>query len=136
MTKNPVCRTPCREPCIIWSSFLVQKYIIVISPSFSFFIFSKFWFLRVNGQKMVQNDKKLFPLCLISQEPYLIWSSFMVPGVYSSRPQIFYQSSKLNLELSFETKSLKLVFAIFYQICIFSPNNSPLKTMKNVFYSI
>ena len=30
--------------------------------------------------------------------------------------------------------SLKLVSAIFYQIFIFSLNDSPLKTMKNVFY--
>ena len=34
------------------------------------------------------------------------------------------------------TVSLKLVSAIFYQIFIFSPNGSPLKTMKNVFYII
>ena len=32
--------------------------------------------------------------------------------------------------------SLKLVSAIFYQIFIFSPNDSPLKVMKNVFYFI
>ena len=31
---------------------------------------------------------------------------------------------------------LKLVSAIFYRIFIFSPNDSPLKTMKNVFYFI
>ena len=31
---------------------------------------------------------------------------------------------------------LKLVFAIFYQIFIFSPNDNTLKTMKNVFYFI
>ena len=31
---------------------------------------------------------------------------------------------------------LKLVSAIFYQILIFSPNDSPLKTVKNVFYFI
>ena len=48
-----------------------------------FFIFSKFWFLGllgegVKGQKMVQNDKKFCPLCLIFQEPCIIWSSFMV----------------------------------------------------------
>ena len=29
---------------------------------------------------------------------------------------------------------LKLVPAIFYQFLIFSPNDSPSKTMKNVFY--
>ena len=34
------------------------------------------------------------------------------------------------------SKYLKLVSAIFYQICIFSPNDSSLKTMKNVFYFI
>ena len=31
---------------------------------------------------------------------------------------------------------LKLVSAILYQIFIFSPNDNPLKTMKNVFYFI
>ena len=31
---------------------------------------------------------------------------------------------------------LKLVSAIFYQILFFSPNDSPLKTMKNNFYFI
>ena len=31
---------------------------------------------------------------------------------------------------------LKLVSAIFYQIFIFSPNCSPLKTMNNIFYFI
>ena len=32
--------------------------------------------------------------------------------------------------------NLKLLSAIFYQIFIFAPNDSPLKTMKNVFYFI
>ena len=31
---------------------------------------------------------------------------------------------------------LKLVSAIFYQIFIFSPNDSPSKSMKNIFYLI
>ena len=31
---------------------------------------------------------------------------------------------------------LKLVSAVFYQIFIFSPSDSPSKTMKNVFYFI
>ena len=31
---------------------------------------------------------------------------------------------------------LKLVSAIFYEIFIFSPNDSPSKAIKNVFYSI
>ena len=33
-------------------------------------------------------------------------------------------------------KNLKLVSTIFNQIFIFSPNDSPLKTMKTVFYFI
>ena len=32
--------------------------------------------------------------------------------------------------------SLKLVSAIFYQIFIFAPNDSPSKSMKSVFYFI
>ena len=36
----------------------------------------------------------------------------------------------------FYFKLLKLVYAIFYQIFIFSPNESPLKAMKNVLYFI
>ena len=34
------------------------------------------------------------------------------------------------------SSALKLVSAIFYQIFIFSPKDSPSKTMKNVFYFI
>ena len=37
---------------------------------------------------------------------------------------------------SFPFSLLKLVSATFYQIFIFSQNDSPLKTMKNVFYFI
>ena len=36
----------------------------------------------------------------------------------------------------FDVAYLKLVSAIFYQIFIFSPNDSPSKTVKNVFYFI
>ena len=36
---------------------------------------------RVKEQKLVQNDKKLCLAYLISQEPYIIWSSFMVTCV-------------------------------------------------------
>ena len=33
-------------------------------------------------------------------------------------------------------RTLKLVSSIFYQIFIFSPNESPSKTMKRIFYFI
>ena len=43
----------------------------------------------------------------------------------------------LNLKtLRTEKLILKLVSTIFYQIFIFPQNDSPLKTMKNVFYFI
>ena len=51
------------------------------------------------------------------------------------------QKQKLGLFLAFLMTMiigwflyLKLVSAIFYQSFIFSPNDSPSKTMKNVFY--
>ena len=62
---------------------------MIISPGV-FFIFSNFWFSGllgggvrgggggVKGQKIVQNDKKLCLSYSISQEPYIIWSSFVV----------------------------------------------------------
>ena len=47
-----------------------------------FFIFSKFWFFGLlggsKGKKIAQNDKRPCPLHFISQEPYIIWSWFMV----------------------------------------------------------
>ena len=43
------------------------------------------------------------------------------------------KSEKRNINSSL---NLKLVSAIFCQIVIFSPNDSPLKTMKNIFYFI
>ena len=66
----------------------------MIISSGVFFIFFKiliFWIHRgVKGQKTVQNDKKLCLSRSISQEPYIIWLSFMVqmckmiisPGVF------------------------------------------------------
>ena len=50
----------------------------MISPLRSFF--QKFWFsgLLVKEQKTVQNDENFFLSYSISQEPYIIWLSFMV----------------------------------------------------------
>ena len=51
---------------------------IIISPGV-FYIFSKSWFFGLLGvSKMAHNDKKLCPLLVISQEPYIIWSWSMV----------------------------------------------------------
>ena len=42
-----------------------------------FFVFQNFDF-SVKGQKMVQNEKRFCLLYSISQEPYIIWLSFVV----------------------------------------------------------
>ena len=53
----------------------------MISPSV-FLNFFKILIFRVfrgiKGQKIVQNDKKFCLSCSVSQEPYIIWLSFMV----------------------------------------------------------
>ena len=77
-----------QESYIIWFSFMVLMYKWYLLEFFSFF--SKFWLSGLLGQKIAQNDKKLCLLCLISQEPYVMWSSFVVhkckmiisPGVF------------------------------------------------------
>ena len=81
-----------QEPDIIWLSFMVQMCKRIISAGFfHFFKILIFQVVRqVKGQKTVQNDKKFRLLCSISQEPYIIWLSFMVqmckmiisPGVF------------------------------------------------------
>ena len=70
-----------QEPYIIWLPFVVYECKMMISPGvFShFYKILIFWFVSwVKGQIMTNNDKKLFLLCSISQEPNIIWSSFVV----------------------------------------------------------
>ena len=72
-------RSKSKEWCI--SSFVVDKWKMIVSPGI-FFYFLKiliFWVVRrVKRQTMAQNYKKLRPLDFISQEPYMIWSWFLV----------------------------------------------------------
>ena len=67
------------EPYIIWLSFVVHKFKMMESPGFSLFFQNfDFWVVRrVKVQKMAKMTKNC-PLCLISQEPYIIWSWFLV----------------------------------------------------------
>ena len=64
----------------------------MISP-WTFSIFSKFWFGGllgcVKGQKIAQNDKTFCLLCSISQEPYIMWLSFVVQKCKMISPGIF-----------------------------------------------
>ena len=78
------------EPYIIWWSFVVHECKMIISPD-SFFIFSKLWFSGLlGGSKGKKWPKITKTLSFISQEPYIIWSWFMVhmckriifPGVF------------------------------------------------------
>ena len=67
------------EPYIIWLSLMVYLCNMMISPSLFFFsFFPNFIFRVVRGGSITQNDKRLCSLRLISQELYIIWSSFMV----------------------------------------------------------
>ena len=70
-----------QESYILWLSFMVNIYKMIISSDV-LFIFLKFWFSgfrrRVKGQKLVENDKKFCQSCSMSQEPYIIWLSYMV----------------------------------------------------------
>ena len=78
-----------REPYIIWLSFIVQMCKMIISPG-GFLQFSNFYFPGCKGAeraKMAQNDKNSCLLHLIIQEPYIIWSSFMV-YMYVSKDNI------------------------------------------------
>ena len=83
MRKTSVCCASYLKNHTSWDFYLWYMCKMIILTG-SFFIFWKFWFffffLVVRGlkvQKIVQNDKKFYLLCLISQEPYIIWFSFM-----------------------------------------------------------
>ena len=82
-----------QEPYIIRFSFLIHLCKMMISPGVFFHLI--FWVVReVKGQKIVQNDKKLYLSRSISKEPCIIWLSSGFPrghwgrGV-SPHPTIF-----------------------------------------------
>ena len=78
--KLSLLRSISQEPYIIWLSFIVQIFKMIISPGifFSFKILT-FWVVReLKAQKMAQNDRNFCLSHLVFQEPYIIWSSIMV----------------------------------------------------------
>ena len=81
------------ESHIKWFSVMVLMCKMIISP-WAFSIFSKFWFGGLLGcvkeQKIAQNDKTFCLLCSISQEPYIMWLSFVVHKCKMISPGIFY----------------------------------------------
>ena len=69
------------EPYIIWLLFMVHIYKMIMSPgSFYFFKILIFRVVRgVKGQKKSPEWQKILSVThSISQEPYIIWLSFMV----------------------------------------------------------
>ena len=90
MTKNFVCYTPYLKnhisyDCHLWKACIKWCF-------FHFFKSLIFWVRRgVKGQKTVQNDKKLCLSCTISQEPCIIWLSFLVQMCKIVSPGVFFQ---------------------------------------------
>ena len=81
------------EPYIIWLLFMFLKLFMLCFFSYFFHFCEHFDFLGpygVKGQKMVQNDKKLCLSRSISQEPYIIWLSFMVQMCKMISPGVFF----------------------------------------------
>ena len=96
MMKNVIWRTDLRNRTSSLS-FMVHLCEMRKYPGlfffFFFFNFFKIFIFRIfrgKREKMDQTDKKLCLSCLISQGPYIIWSSFMVhmckmiisPGIF------------------------------------------------------
>ena len=89
-----------QELYIIWSSFVVDKCKMIICPGV-FLIFSKFWFPGLLEGSRGKNGPKPCPLHFISQEPWIIWSWFMVhiceriisSGVFYIFPNCWYSGS-------------------------------------------
>ena len=81
-----------------------------------------------------------------SETQWGIWGTFRFPGILEKSILSlfsFIPTIKESLVMSFQSSikflmllAINLVFAIFYQIFIFSPNDSSLKTMKNVFSNL
>ena len=80
MTKNYVCHASYLKNHTSYDHHLCHMYVKWYLQVF--FYFSKFRFFKLLGgvkrQKTVQNDKKFCLSRCISQEPYIIWLSFMV----------------------------------------------------------
>ena len=87
-----------------------------------------------NKASMQLNATFKLQIYMGSQEMKVIINSFIYAN-FNNCPLVWHfclckSSHKIE---QIKKQSLKFVSAIFYQMFIFSPNDSPLKTMKNVF---
>ena len=63
---------------------------------------------------------------------YIIWCRTL-SDVWCKYSGLIIKKERSFINIRHILKNLKLVFTIFYQIFIFSPNDSPSKTVENVF---
>ena len=93
---------------------------MIISPGVFFFLFCFFnilifWVVMgVTGQKTVQNDEKFCPSCSVSQEPYIIWLSFMVHIYKMISSDTFFIFSKFLFSGSIGGKRAKKIQICFW----------------------
>ena len=88
-----------QKPYIVWLSFMVHLYKMMIYPGVFFFHFLKILIFRVSvvkGQKIIKMKKIFFFLShSISQEPYIMCLSFLVEkSEMMISPGIFFIFSK------------------------------------------
>ena len=113
------CRT------IHWNSFL---YSFTYEKTWVAVHFTRWWllFLSICWQKRCEFDVKIFSVFLKMQTKFLF---FFLHKILNSTDL----SSKLSLTYGGNVKACE---CYFYQVFIFSPNDGPSETMKNVFYFI
>ena len=107
--------------------FLMTKVVYLIQKTTSFFLpyFCTNLFLL---------------LFFVVYTPIIVYHSYLlvnfIPNPVDKHSTLIYEVKLFKNNFNNFNKFLKLVSAIFYQIFIFSPNDSPLKTVKNIFYFI
>ena len=82
------------------------------------------WKVSKNLRKENYRPSACSPSCLILTKKFSVW-------VYS---RMLESIAGCHTMFLFAVLQVKLVSAIFYQFFIFSSNDTPAKTMKNVFY--
>ena len=101
--KSYIRHAPYQEQYSIWSWVLLHILIFLVVN-------------EVKGPKMVQNDKRLCTSSSFSQEPYIIWLSFIVHNCKTIRsPIVFFFSFSWQNEMDQNDKKICLLCSIFQE---------------------